>query len=118
MIHNYKNTLTLLFTAILISSCSSLDCTTTETPTFTTLNSGIFSTTCATSGCHDATTQAGTYNMTTYAGIIAKVSGSNASASSLFTQVESGSMPQNGTELTDAQKCQISNWITAGAQNN
>jgi hypothetical protein len=118
MICTIKKTAAFFFAVITVSSCSSLDCTTTETPTFTTLNTSIFSTTCATSGCHNATTQAGTYNMSTYAGVIAKVSGSNASASSLFTQVESGSMPQDGTELTDTQKCQISNWITAGAQNN
>ncbi len=98
-------------------ACSSeLDCTTTETPTFTTLNTNIFTVSCSTSECHDSTSPAGSYDMTTYAGVMDNVTASDL-ASALYTNVLSDAMPQGGPALSDAQKCQINKWIAAGAPN-
>ncbi|WP_317896794.1 hypothetical protein [Aurantibacillus circumpalustris] len=91
------------------SSSYSPDCTGT-TPTYKTEVSPLFSTYCATSGCHTSGSSQGPGALTTYAEI------KNASFS-IRTSIVSGRMPQ-GTTLTTTQKNTIVCWIDAGVINN
>lgn len=82
----------------------------------------LISSNCAMSGCHDAITHAEGLNLTTYAGIMRKVSAGNANNSDLYKVLnKSGSdrMPQPPRQaLTTAQKALIQKWINQGAKNN
>lgn len=84
--------------------------------TFQTLNTTIFAPRCV--GCHSGAMPAGNYDMSTYAGIMSRVTVNNPAMSLLFTRVNDDSMPRNGTPLTAAEKSAISDWISAGAPNN
>ena len=69
---------------------------------------------CANSGCHNATTAAGSYNMSTRAGIATK-------ADKSVTRIEAKTMPQVGSaqktafdaDTTNAAK--VLEWLKAGA---
>jgi mono/diheme cytochrome c family protein len=72
---------------------------------------------CAMSGCHDATTHKSGVTLTTYANISGLTKPGNPASSKLYTIL--GSMPPSGyTKLTAAQKASISTWITQGSKNN
>ncbi len=69
---------------------------------------------CANSGCHNATTKAGSYDMSTIVGIAAK-------ASKSVTRIEEKTMPQVGSAQKtafDADKtnsAKVLEWLKAGA---
>lgn len=91
------------------STTYSPDCSGT-TPTYTSVASPLFSTYCATSGCHNTGSNNGPGALTTHAEI------KNA-AVTIRATIISGRMPQ-GTTLSSEQKNKIVCWIDAGAINN
>jgi len=56
-------------------------------------------------------------SLSTYAGVMQEVKAGDASQSSLYQQVSSGSMPKQSTKLSDAEIAAIYSWIQNGAQN-
>jgi len=78
----------------------------------------LFVSNCTTAGCHDATTRAEGYNLTTYGSIMAGIKAGSASTSKLYREMSSGQMPPYPkTKMTAAQLAIISKWINAGASN-
>lgn len=67
--------------------------------------------------CHGSNS-AGGYDVRTYAGTMRRVVAGNSSASGLFTAVNSGGMPLNGSKLSADQIQAIKDWINSGAPNN
>ncbi len=68
---------------------------------------------CANSGCHTGASPAGSYNMSTRAGIATKAGDS-------ATRIEAGSMPPAGAQKTafdadDATSAKLLEWLKAGA---
>ena len=77
---------------------------------------------CASTGCHDATTQREGYNYTTYAGILSSVAPGNPGSSRLYRVIttsggESKMPPANSPQLTAAEIDSIGKWISYGALN-
>ncbi len=68
---------------------------------------------CNTSGCHDASTASGGYDLTQYS--MVKAAADNGS---LVSQIVSGSMPQGMPKLSECKIAQIKNWADHGAKNN
>lgn len=90
-------------------------------PTFAVLKAMIFSRRCA--GCHNSQTLAGGLNLTTFPGVLSVVTPGNVSTSKMYNRLTTLSpgaarMPLSGPFLTDVELQAISEWITAGAQNN
>ncbi len=79
----------------------------------------IFQGSCAIGGCHDATTRAEGYTLTTYANIIARgLKKGNAAGSKLYTVCYNKSMPQSPTPKLDSTKLSLlKRWINNGANN-
>lgn len=82
----------------------------------------IFITSCAKSGCHDATTVKDGYNLSTYAGIMRKgIVPGNASSSKLLKVTTANGEdlmpPPPSPKLTQAQRDSIAKWINEGAKN-
>lgn len=78
----------------------------------------IFLSNCGMSGCHDATTHAEGYNLTTYSGIMRGIVAYNPSGSKCYTVANKNEMPPSPrTPLTAAQKQTILTWINQGAKN-
>ena len=74
----------------------------------------IMSQNCNASGCHDAGTAAGGYNLTQYAQVK-----SAADAGVLVDDITSGRMPKGGAaKLSECKIAQVQNWVDHGAQNN
>jgi mono/diheme cytochrome c family protein len=84
--------------------------------TYTEINQTIVQPKCI--RCHSASAPSDGVNLSTYAGAFAQVVAGNPEQSILYTQVQSGAMPQGGPPLTDAEIQDIYNWIGAGAPNN
>lgn len=91
-----------------------------ETPTcantdskFSTSVNSIIQSKCASSGCHDATTQASGYKFVTYTDIHDNIESVNNSVFVSKTMPKSGSAP-----LTEKEKVALKCWIDAGALNN
>jgi mono/diheme cytochrome c family protein len=80
----------------------------------------LINSTCAMSGCHDATSKASGVNLSTYANIVKYVSAGNAAGSTLYTITKSGKMPtgSGNAKYTTAQLAQLQTWINQGAKNN
>ncbi len=75
---------------------------------------------CATSGCHDASSRVSGYQLTDYANAIKKgISAGRATNSKVYTEIANGSMPpsNSGIKMTQAQKDIIAKWINQGAKN-
>lgn len=75
---------------------------------------------CATAGCHDATSRVSGYQLTDYANAIKKgVSAGKATSSKIYTEIANGSMPtpSSGIKMTQAQKDVVAKWINQGAKN-
>ncbi len=74
---------------------------------------------CAISGCHDATTAADGVNLTSYQNILQTggIIAGNPTGSELYQQVSSNAMPPNNP-LSQAQKDLIKIWIQQGAKYN
>ncbi len=71
---------------------------------------------CAMSGCHDASA-AGGFKLTTAAGVLKGVKAGSPSTSSIYREINSGSMPRSPWKrLPDSLKTRLSAWITAGAK--
>jgi mono/diheme cytochrome c family protein len=84
--------------------------------TFSWINTNITQSRCL--SCHSGTSPDGGYNMATYTGVMKFVVSSNAASSRLYTEVNSGSMPDNSTKLPQVQIDAIRTWINSGAPNN
>jgi len=95
-------------------------CTTSGTVCFESSVLPIFISSCARSGCHDATTREEGYVLDSYANIIKKgIKPGDANDSKIYEVLfESGddAMPPDGP-LTQAQKDSIAAWINQGAKN-
>ena len=70
---------------------------------------------CATSGCHDAATIGGGYNMTTYDGV---KSASARIVGAITWQSGYSAMPKGMNKLDDCNVAKIRKWIADGALNN
>ncbi len=77
----------------------------------------IYNSNCAMSGCHDAVSRRGNYNLTTYAGIMRGIKAGSPSASNAY-KIINVSMPEAPWKrVPDSLKTRIATWITAGAKN-
>lgn len=83
--------------------------------TFTQVNTQILQAKCI--GCHSAGSSPDFSSYTSFATNTQWVQPGDASASALYTQVQSGSMPKGGTPLSADEVTLIYNWIQNGAQN-
>lgn len=86
-------------------------------PTFASLRSNIFSRRCA--GCHNATSPR--VNLTTFAGVLSRVTPGNAAGSVVYRRVsglQAPLMPTGGPALSAAELAAIEGWINAGAMDN
>lgn len=75
----------------------------------------IFRESCATSGCHNSTSKAGTYDLSNHAG--AKAASSRI-AGAINHLSGYSQMPQGAGKLSDCKIDQIESWLNAGAPNN
>ncbi|MFN8338157.1 MAG: hypothetical protein U0T36_03985 [Saprospiraceae bacterium] len=94
------------------SSSSNIDCTGT-TPKYSTEIATIMNTSCASAGCHDATTKAEGYNLSTYATVVTATK-SSAFLKSIKHESGATAMPQGGSKLPDATIKIIQCWIQNG----
>jgi uncharacterized protein YceK len=71
---------------------------------------------CATSACHDATSQSGGYNLTTYTGV--KVAVDDGKLVGCIRQ-QSGfdAMPKSAAKLDDCSINKVARWVNLGAKN-
>ena len=72
---------------------------------------------CGTKGCHDQTTHAEGYTITSYSSVMTKlVKAGSPSTSRLYTSIANNSMPRGSiAKLTQAVKDSVYNWIKNGA---
>jgi hypothetical protein len=79
----------------------------------------IFIASCAKSGCHDAITNAGEYDLSSYTKIVSKgLIKYNSASSDLYAICISGEMPPSSTPLLDSTQLSfIRRWIDKGAPN-
>ncbi|MEI7523415.1 MAG: c-type cytochrome domain-containing protein [Mariniphaga sp.] len=79
----------------------------------------ILTSSCGTSGCHDAQTHREGYTIIDYASVMTNlVKAGSPNSSRLYTAVANNNMPPNSyTKLTQAKKDSIYNWIKNGALN-
>lgn len=70
---------------------------------------------CATSGCHDAATVGGGYNMSTYDGVKAA---SARIMGAIRQETGYSAMPKSANKLDDCSIAKFDKWIAEGAQNN
>ncbi len=78
----------------------------------------IFTSYCASGGCHDAGSRRSGYQLTDYTHILQKgISKGNPNNSSVYTAMTGGSMPP-GQRMTQAQLALVQKWILQGALNN
>jgi len=90
------------------------------TATFTQIYQQILTVSCAGSQCHNPGSQKGisfSSQSTAYSAVKSRVTAGNATGSSFYSTVNSGSMPPGG-KLPAAQIQMIADWINAGAMNN
>lgn len=109
-----------LAVALSLSGCNedegSAACTGAEA-TFTSIKSTIFSEKCL--SCHSTSGgNQGSINLETYASVLNTLSPGSPDSSSLYTSVNTGSMPQGSLKLCASDIEAIQNWIQNGAQNN
>lgn len=90
----------------------------TITATFASINQNILQPKCV--SCHSGNGAPRGVKYSSYALTLStgSVIAGNAAGSSFYTEVNSGSMPKNGTALTPTEKQAIYDWIQNGAQNN
>ena len=93
-------------------SASTIDPNATVTPTYSSISTQILQKGCV--SCHGGD---GGYSFDSYSNTMRAVTAGSPSSSRLYTAILSGSMPQSGTHPSAAQLQVISDWITAGAQN-
>lgn len=105
----------LLVASLFIISCSSSDDDDTGTPpptqlptniTYTNTINSIMSQNCNVSGCHNTTTMASGFALSTYDEV--KSAFQNKSA---LSQIETGAMPKNASKLSSATINNIKGWI-------
>ena len=72
---------------------------------------------CSVSGCHDATSVAGGYDYSTYAGLYVNVR-NNRLLGALNHKTGYFAMPQNAPSLSSCEINQFTTWINRGAPNN
>lgn len=100
---------------IVIISCtkdSTSNCSTT-TVSYSGFIAPLMSTSCNSSGCHNAASKAGGHQFTTYAGVKEAVNHGH-----FYSEMASGSMPVGGTKLPDSILVKVKSWVDACAPNN
>jgi len=124
IITNKRKTLTmkkmiiaLLGISLVLAACKkdeliTYDCTG-LTPTYTDDVKQIIDTKCATSGCHDATTKADGYDLSTYATVRGEA-GKEVFMGSMQHLGQYVAMPENGAKLNDELLRTVSCWIENG----
>lgn len=103
----------LLVASLFIISCSSSD---DDDPiliyslptniTYTNTIGSLMSQSCAVSGCHNTSTKAGGFSLTTYAEVVTAFKTKGA-----LSEIENGTMPKNGAKLSTATIYKIKGWI-------
>jgi len=81
----------------------------------------LFVSSCAKSGCHDATTKAKNLNLSSYNSIMAtgEIIAGKPNDGDIIKEINDGRMPPSGnTPLTTTQKDLLNKWISQGAKNN
>ena len=122
-----KHTLTAIFILSFISLTScyydneaelypSRTCTTTDIK-YNTVIRPILNSNCSISGCHDATTLAGNYDLTTYTDV-KRIADNGTFIGSISHAGGYVQMPKDRSKLADCQIAQIKTWIDDGALNN
>ena len=85
--------------------------------TYSTTIKGILQANCAISGCHDASSQAGGYDYTTYAGFVVTIQ-SNRLLGAINHLNGYFAMPETGSKLSDCDISKITAWVNNGYPNN
>jgi hypothetical protein len=125
-----KLILTVIASVVLISSCkhepinpnsnptNSAVCNT-DTAYFQNDVLPLFVSSCAKSGCHDATTKAEGLNLSNYNSIMAtnEIKAGKPNDGDIMKEINRGSMPPS-SPLSADQKALLSKWISQGAKNN
>ena len=108
----------IVFLAILTSSCASdsesdvlepINDNTSETVTYTNTIATIMQSSCATSGCHDATSKTAGVDLTSYEHVVQAFENRDA-----LGEIERGEMPIGSPVLPEATIKLIKNWIENG----
>lgn len=89
----------------------------TTTSTFITNVLPVMQQSCATSGCHDATTKQSGYNLATYAGVKMALDDGKL-LGSIKQETGYSAMPKGMAKLDDCSIAKITRWVNLGAQNN
>jgi hypothetical protein len=92
--------------------------TTNQTISYTATISGIMAASCATAGCHDAATQQGGYNLSSYPGVHMAATTDNKLLGSIQQLSGYSPMPQGAPKLSDCQIGLVTKWVNQGAPNN
>jgi hypothetical protein len=95
------------------SDVQTFDCTG-ITPTYTANIKSIIDANCATSGCHNASSQADGIDLSTFA-LVKSHTGHNAFLGSIQHVSGYEAMPKGGSKLSDADVKLISCWVQSGA---
>ena len=95
------------FAVLAFTACGSRDLKVPAPATFSSIESLSIGPKCL--QCHQS--------LATYNGMMQVVTAGNASASQLYKQVNSGSMPKQSVKLSDAEISAIYTWIQNGAPN-
>ncbi|MBL7813606.1 MAG: hypothetical protein JNL70_01285 [Saprospiraceae bacterium] len=93
-------------------SVDTVTCTGT-TPTYTADIKAIMDASCAISGCHNASSKADGYDLSTYAGT-SSAAGKNAFLGSVQHKSGYDAMPKGGSKLSDATLTKIACWVQNG----
>ena len=83
------------------------------TPTYTTDIKPIMDASCATSGCHSASSKQAGYDLSSYAGTVS-AAGKTAFLGSIQHKTGYDAMPQGASKLSDAILTKISCWVQNG----
>lgn len=97
------------------NSCQSLSCDSTAAVTYSSTMRTLISGKCQ--GCHSGTSAGGGYDLSTYAGVKARVDDGRLWGSVNHITGYSA-MPKNGIKLSACELFQIKKWMDAGAPNN
>ena len=86
--------------------------------TYTSYVKGIMDASCATSGCHDASTKSGSIDLSNYAGVKATAVTVAHNTSLLLGAINHednfSAMPENAAKLSDCTILKITAWVNAG----
>ena len=92
--------------------------TTNKTVSYAATVSGILVANCATTGCHDAASSQGGYDLSSYTGVHTAAITNNVLLGDIQHLSGYNPMPKSGGSLSACQIAQITKWVNQGSPNN